>query len=106
MRFFSLCLSFPPSSLQISGSFLDDKKRLLVSSLNSRACIHGVIKVTCMVWHTSIAFGEGVKLLTQHPFGVIPRGGLVRLASFSTAALFLSLKRRKLQCVSFEAVGK
>lgn len=31
---------------------------------------------------------------------------LVRLASFSSAALFLPLKRQKLQCVSFEAVDK
>ena len=59
---FSLCLFSPlPSSLQINSSFLDNKKRLLVSSLNGGACIHGVIKVTCMAWHASITVGEGGK---------------------------------------------
>lgn len=75
--FYGILLSalFAPSSLQINRSFLDNKKRLLVSSFNSSACIHGVVKVTCTPWHTSIAFGEGVTLLAQHPFGIIPRGG-------------------------------
>ena len=62
------------SSIQISSSFLDNKKRLLVSSLNGGARIHGVIKVTCMAWHASIAVGGGVRGSAQRPFGVIPRG--------------------------------
>lgn len=77
------------SSLQINSSFLDNKKRLLVSSLNGRACIHGVIKVTCMAWHASIAVGEGVRRTAQHPFGVIPRGRPVREQSQFVSCLLV-----------------
>ena len=45
-----------------------------MSSLNGGARIHGVIKVTCMAWHASIAVGGGVRGSAQRPFGVIPRG--------------------------------
>lgn len=78
-----------PSSLQINSSFLDNKKRLLVSSLNGRACIHGVIKVTCMAWHASIAVGEGVRRSAQHPFGVIPRGRPIREQSQFVSCLLV-----------------
>lgn len=62
-------------SAQISSSVLDNRKRLLVSSLSGGARIHGVIKVTCMAWHASIAVGERVRCAAQHPFGIIPKVG-------------------------------
>lgn len=52
-----------------------------MSSLSGGARIHGVIKVTCMAWHASIAVGEGMRRTAQHPFGVIPRGGPMRKQS-------------------------
>lgn len=63
-----------------------------MSSLNGGACIHGVIKVTCMSWHASIAVGEGgrrgVRLAAQHPFGVTPRGRPERKQSQFVSCLF------------------
>lgn len=51
-----------------------------MSSLSGGACIHGVIKVTYMAWHASIAVGEGVRS-AAHPFGVILKRGPRREAA-------------------------
>lgn len=59
-----------------------------MSSLNGGACIHGVIKVTCMAWHASIAVGEGVRRSAQHPFGIIPRGTPIRERSQFVSVAF------------------
>lgn len=67
MRFVRCSFVFHATLLcaEIHSSFLDNKKRLLVSSLSGGACIHGVIKVTYMAWHASIAVGEGVRSAAQ-----------------------------------------
>lgn len=49
-----------------------------MSSLSVGACVHGVIKVTWMAWHASIAVGEGVRRTAQHPFGISPKGRPIR----------------------------
>lgn len=60
-----------------------------MSSLSGGARVHGVIKVTCMAWHASIAVGEEVRRRAQHPFGVIPRGRPIRKQSHFVSLLLV-----------------